>query len=195
MTTEFGSFEQDMKKLVAELYSIEDSTGVMDVVLKALGNQLDSFKGLVDDFTTIFDVDKCEAKYLPYLAHQFGWELDTNLTEYLQRKIVKLLMAIYREKGTKQGIISMIYLMLGITVKIRDINDYRKGWRIGVHRVGVNTYIWIGQKSILMYLFFVDSPCLLSDSQYRAMDILITWCRPIHTHHIITQPGDSRREV
>lgn len=183
MTTEFTDFTTDIKKLVANIYEIDDLTGVMSIVLDAIGVQLDEDKTLVDDFTTIFDADRCNAQYLPYLAKEFGWDLDTNLTEYHQRKIVKLLMAIYREKGTKQGIISLIYLMLAVEATVTDINDYWVGWQIGIHQIGMTTHIGIGEQEPYMYHFYVNFPRALSTSERLAAHTLVKFMRPVHTHY------------
>jgi phage tail-like protein len=148
--------------------------------------------GLLDDvhrFMLMWDIDKCEERFLPYIAAQLGWDLDRSLDPYLQRKIVKLIMTIYKQKGTKKGIIAVIYLLMQINVTITDINDKLDGWRIGRDHIGYDTRIACGAKSSNMYLFYVIWPRQLAVSEIAAAHQIVTWMRPVHSHHRFVYPS------
>ena len=62
-------FEKKLFDLLPPLYTIEDETGDLASFLKVPAASLDELKELIERFPVLFDVDRCEPRYLPYLAH------------------------------------------------------------------------------------------------------------------------------
>jgi phage tail-like protein len=93
----------------------------------------------VDAQTDIFDPLAAEKRLLPYLSQKFGWELDPDLREQVQRKVLTLLRPLYAEKGTKQGIVDALRLLLGVDVDYHDL--WGDGWNLGTSTLGGNTYL------------------------------------------------------
>lgn len=81
----------------------------------------DTITGFIDDiasFACIYDVDKAEEKYLDLLLLHLGFDLDIPLTENQKRKVIKLLVDLYRRKGTEPGIEEALLSLLGIPVEV-----------------------------------------------------------------------------
>lgn len=88
----------------------------------------------------------CDARFLPYLAQKLGWSLEDSVTSptgelasraevvRFQRKLVSLLVALYRQKGTQPGIVNGLRLFLGMDVRIRGL--FADGWRLGQSHLG-----------------------------------------------------------
>src|SRR6266542_3610639 len=110
-------------------YARRDVSGVWSRVLQAIGAVLDGLSADIDAFATLQDYLACDAKYLPYLAQKLGWPLDTASPVALQRKMVGLLVPMYRERGTMEGIIGLLNLLLGLSVTIDE--PWADGWRLG----------------------------------------------------------------
>lgn len=93
---------------------------------------IDAMSGLRDPLST-------EARLLPYLAQNFGWDLDTSLPERLQRKVLTLAEALFQEKGTKAGIVDALRLLLGLEVVYEE--PWADGWTLDVDDLGEGTVL------------------------------------------------------
>lgn len=77
---------------------------VLKRFLDIYGFQFDILKSHAEGFTTIFDVDTCDSKFLPHLAHLVGVQLSDSFTEDTKRKFIKNAVFIHSRKGTVPGI-------------------------------------------------------------------------------------------
>jgi phage tail-like protein len=93
-------FESKLFELLPPLYRIEDETGDLAAFLKVPAVSLDELKELIERFPEIFDVDRCEPRYLPYLAHMAGRPYDGTIATETQRNIIKEAVPLYRRKAT-----------------------------------------------------------------------------------------------
>ncbi|MDX2176301.1 MAG: hypothetical protein SF028_07500 [Candidatus Sumerlaeia bacterium] len=69
-------FETRLLDLLPPVYREADAHGVLAAFLALPGAALDDLKALADRFPELFDVDRCEARYLPLLAALVGWPWD-----------------------------------------------------------------------------------------------------------------------
>lgn len=102
----------------------------------ALGDRYDDTGQLL----TLDDPLTCAARWLPELARAKGWTLDTTLPEALQRKIVALLVPLYREKGTAPGLLDAVRLFLGEEAYLRG--ERRQAWRLGRSHLGGLSFVY-----------------------------------------------------
>lgn len=100
----------------------------------ALGDRYDD----VGKLLTLQNPLTCEARWLPELARAKGWTLDTTLPVALQRKIVALLVPLYREKGTVPGLLDAVRLFLGEEAFMRGARG--QAWRLGRSHLGGFTF-------------------------------------------------------
>ncbi|HOZ46570.1 MAG TPA: phage tail protein [Candidatus Hydrogenedentes bacterium] len=99
-----GYFENKLFDLLPPLYRIEDETGDLASFLKVPAASLDELKELIERFPEIFDVDRCEPRYLPYLANLVGRPYDGTIAPDTQRNVIREAVPLYRRKATIPGI-------------------------------------------------------------------------------------------
>jgi len=93
-------FDKKLFDLLPPLYRVADETGDLESFLKVPAASLDEFKELIEKFPQIFDVDRCEPRYLPYLAHLVGRPYDGTISPNTQRNIIREAVPLYRRKAT-----------------------------------------------------------------------------------------------
>lgn len=123
-----------------------DPDGVMAALIDVLSTELQTE---YEEFLAARDLWRplwTDARFLPYLAQARGWALESGLITAtgetatpaqvlsFQRKLIPLLVPIYRAKGTIPGIVAALRLFLGMEVTVRSL--WADGWRLGVSRLG-----------------------------------------------------------
>ncbi len=132
----------DLHALVPALYEdphapefLRDLVGILQAewTLLVAGGTDSSARDLtavsVDAMADVWDPQRCEARLLPYVAQKVGWDLDTSAPEALQRKVATLAGALLRRKGTPQGIVDALRLLLGLEATYRDA--WGQAWTLG----------------------------------------------------------------
>lgn len=138
----------------------------------------------IDRFTDILDVDVAAERYLDQMLIALGnpFEFDLDVDE--KRRLIRTLVDMYKLKGTKVGIISVVRFFLGIEIDIVAFTE--EGWILGESELGEDTILGPGT-SRERYSFDVVSPVLLSDEQRSQIVDIVEYMKPAHTHlvHII----------
>ncbi len=111
---------------------------------------------------TVVDPDTASEVWLDAMLRDLGNPFGFDMTLGEKRKLVQLLVAIYKLKGTDQGIVSAVRLFLGVEVTIST--PWRSGWVVGVDTVGVSTVVASGLRRDL-YSYNIVSPIALTDEQ------------------------------
>jgi len=93
-------FDKRLFDLLPPLYRIEDASGDLAAFLQVPAPTLDAFKDLIDRFPEIFDVDRCEDRFLPFLAALVGLPFDGTEDPRPQRRLIKEAVPTYRRKAT-----------------------------------------------------------------------------------------------
>ena len=108
------------------------------------------------------------------------------LTLIEKRKFAQLLIPIYKEKGTPDGIIDAVRFFLGIEVTIVKYDG--EGMQLGVSQLGVDWILGPGG-SFALYAFRVVSPILLTADQLDKITRIALYMKCAHEHLIeVTQP-------
>lgn len=84
--------------------------------------------GFVDDIASwicIFDVDRASDKFLNALLLHLGFTIKIPLTTSEKRKVIELLVDLYKRKGTDVGIVDALRILLGIQVEILPLTGTR----------------------------------------------------------------------
>lgn len=100
---------------------------VCDAALRARWDEITSFRRLRNPLT-------CDPEFLPVIAQDYGWLLDTTLPVALQRKVVSSLVPLYRLKGTVPGIENAMRLFFGEEVSVRTA--WSTNWQLGRSHLG-----------------------------------------------------------
>lgn len=147
----------------------------------------------IDRWTEIIDIDLAPENFLDAILRDLGNPFDFvgELSLNDKRKLARILVSIYKQKGTEPGVINAIRFFLNVEVEL-DIINCRDYWQIGVNFLGVDTLIGPGQGSPLWYSFFVVSPIILTDDQRRKMLAIADYMKPAHEHILgIREPGGT----
>ena len=95
-----GYFARNLMDLLPPLYRIADESGDLQAFLNVVAPTLDELKDLIDRFPGVFDVDRCEERYLPLLAGLVGLAFDATADPQTQRRRLKEAIAYYQRRGS-----------------------------------------------------------------------------------------------
>jgi len=113
-------------------------TGHLRRFINVLQEALDLITYEVDRFTDQYDPDKATDDQIDAMLYDVGnpfaaWT-DLELTALEKRKLLRVLVSIYKLKGTAVGVESVVRFLLGKEVEVVDyISD---GWVLGVDELG-----------------------------------------------------------
>jgi phage tail-like protein len=93
-------FDKNLIDLLPDIYRENDETGDLETFLKIPAATFDEIKHLIDRFPEIFDVDRCEDRFLPFLGEIVGHRFDPLTSTAVQRRLIREAIEIYRRKGT-----------------------------------------------------------------------------------------------
>src|SRR5512145_803180 len=94
------SFETRLLDLLPPLYRLRDESGDLAAFLRVPGASLDELKELIDRFPLLFDVDRCEERWLPLLSALVGLPFDPRRSPAENRRRIREAVPLYRRKGT-----------------------------------------------------------------------------------------------
>lgn len=162
-----------------------DAHGDLERLLSAMQDVVDLLLWQQDQFGTIWDVDKCAEEWLDAMLAELGNPFNLDLSLSRKRKLVDVLVEIYRQKGTAVGIINVARFFLGLTVTITQPN--LDSWLLGEDTLGETTFLGPSNEALL-YSFSVHVDHILSDEDAVALYQLVDYTKPAHTHFAIVQP-------
>lgn len=140
----------------------------------------------VDEWTDIIDPDKAPEVFLDAMLCDLGNPFEFDLDVLQKRKLVQILVDIYRQKGTGVGIINAIRFFLGIEVEI--VSFAAEGWELGIDELseigqdGTPPAILGPGTSFAKYSFEVIAPVILTDEQREQIKDIVDLMKPAHTH-------------
>lgn len=142
----------------------------------------------IDRFTRIFDVDLASERFLDAMLVQLGNPFPFDLTLAEKRRLVGLLVQIYKLKGTADGIVNTIRVFTGIDVSIL-YPGWATGWELGLHELGEDTILGTDDAAI-RYSYRIVSPITLDADQRHRIRTIATFMHPAHEHLIeIIEPA------
>lgn len=173
----------DLWWMVPRLNRDEDTTRDLYKFLAILQEVVDTLLADVDRWPEILDVDTAADAYLDQMLIGLGNPFAFDLSTIDKRRLIRVLVTMYRQKGTKVGIINAIRFFVGVEVTITALND--EGWILGEDELGIDTYL-APSSSFALYAFEVNSPVTLTDEQRSQIDSIVDYLKPAHTHHVRT---------
>lgn len=134
----------------------------------------------VDHWTDILDPDFAAERYLDAMLLDMGNPFDFDLSEIDKRRLLRVLVQVYREKGTAPGIENVVLFFLGLTITVRNAIGFGK-WTLGTSALGIDTVLgpsaeWDRRS------FFLTSPIALTAEQRAQIWDLATYMKPAGTH-------------
>jgi phage tail-like protein len=169
----------DLYQLLPALNRREDDTGDLRRYLACLQEVTDLLTHGVDRFTDILDPDLAPEPFLDLMLFDLGSPFPFDLSGADKRRLLNVLVAIYREKGTGIGIRNAIRFFLGIEVEI--ISYSGEALVLGESLLGED---WVlgPAGSFAAYSFEVVVPRALAPEERRRLRAIVDYMKPAHTH-------------
>lgn len=104
----------------------DQESGDLRSFIKILGLSMDEIKSLIDQFTDIFNLDRCDPKYFDVLAALLGFPLNKLDSIELQRFQLKNAVEFWKRKGTIP-VFKVLFYMLNYSIEVVELwtNDYK----------------------------------------------------------------------
>lgn len=137
----------------------------------------------IDHWTDILDVDLAPEPFVDAMLADLGnpfEELSDGFSLVEKRKLVTLLVPILQQKGTNQGMVNAIRILLGVEVTI-TVPALDGVWDLGVSHLGDDTVLGTSDLASI-YSLYVVSPVTLTDEQQRRIRKIVAYMRRAETH-------------
>lgn len=142
----------------------------------------------VDRFTDILDPDLAPEDFVDAMLLDLGNPFDFDLELEDKRRLVQVLVDMYRLKGTKPGIENVVRFFLGLEVSVDAYNSSLSTWLLGDSELGVTTILGT-QAANLLYSFEIVVGVALTDTQREQLREIAEYMKPAHTHLVrIVEP-------
>jgi phage tail-like protein len=171
----------DLYELLPELNRREDDTGDLRNFLACIQEVSDLLLSDVDAFTDILDPDLAPESVLDLMLAELGDPFPFDLSIDDKRRLINVLVAIYREKGTSVGITNAIRFFLSLEV---DITSYSgEALVLGESLLGED---WVlgPSSAFAAYSFEISAPRTLTDEERTRLDEIVDYMKPAHTHFV-----------
>ncbi len=168
----------------------DDGVGHLELFVACLQEVTDLLFCLIDRFAEIFDIDYAPEPFVDAILADLGNPFPWQLSLEDKRRLGRILVSIYRQKGTKQGIINVIRFFLGIEVEIEVLNNQADAWVLGDSYLGEDSYLGPSEQALL-YSFRIIAPYVLTDDQHEKMVAIAKYMKVAHEHLIeIAEPEE-----
>jgi phage tail-like protein len=164
----------------------EDETGDLRRFVACLQEVADLLLDDIDGFTDILDPDVAPERFVDSMLEDLGNPFGVDLSELDKRRLVRVLVEIYRQKGTAIGLRNAARFLLGLEIEIRELQA--EALVLGESELGVD---WIlgPSSSYARYTFEVVVPRVLSAGERRRLHELVDYMKPAHTHFRLVEPA------
>ena len=161
----------------------EDNFGTGDLLkfLQSLQDPTDLLLFDIDKFVEIFDPDFAPEQFVDLMLDGLGNPFQFDLSLIDKRRLIDVLVAIYKEKGTDVGIINAIRFFQGLEVRIVPFNT--TGWILGESELGEDTILGPSTQFAL-YAFNVEVDVILTEEQRTRLNFIVEYMKPAHTHFV-----------
>ncbi len=177
--------------MVPQMNREEDETGDLRRFLSLLQEPLDLVLADVDRWTEILDVDLAEERYLDQMLYQLGNPFSFELSEENKRRLIRVLVPMYRQKGTSIGIVNTIRFFLGLEVEVRALAAPAQVWNLGEDMLGDETFLASSNRR-MFYTFEVVSEVVLTEAQRERIRAVVDYMKVAHEHFVaLVEPSSA----
>lgn len=175
----------DLYQLLPMLNRREDQTGDLRRFLLCLQEVTELLLADVDRFTDILDPDIAPEPFVDAMLGDLGNPFPFDLSLPDKRRLLNVLVAVYREKGTGVGIKNAIRFFLGLEVEIQSYAG--EALLLGESLLGED---WILGASVAFSAFAFDviSPRALTAEERLRVRTIVDYMKPAHTHFRVVEP-------
>lgn len=176
------------RDLVSSTNKAIDETRELEAVSNVFQDTIDLLLTLIDEWTEIVDVDTAPEPFLDAMLVDLGNPFDFDLSEIDKRRLLRVLLDIYQQKGTAVGIVNVVRFFLGLEVTVDVYN--RTGWLLGVSELGIDTIIAPSSQRAL-YSFVIRTAGPITPEQETRIRDLATYMKVAHEHLVDIIPPDA----
>lgn len=141
---------------------------------------------LIDRFAETLDPDYAPEAFADAMLADLGNPFEFALSLADKRRLIRVLLDIYRSKGTAAGIIYAVRFFLGIEVEVEPLNDPEGQWELGEDELGIGTLL-APSDLYLIYSFRIIAPFALTEEQRLRIRELALYMKPAHEHLVEIQ--------
>jgi len=179
----------ELWRMIPQKNREEDATRELEAFFSCLQDVTDLLLCQVDAWTDILDPDKASEPFLDAMLLDLGNPFSFDLSVQEKRRLISVLVAAYKQKGTAVGIVNLVRLFLGLEVGVIAFNG-GGGWELGVDEIGD---LELGPSdSFSLYSFEVVATEALTEAltedQIATITTIARYMKPAHTH-LITVRG------
>jgi phage tail-like protein len=175
----------ELYQLLPMLNRREDQTGDLRRFLLCLQEVTELVLADIDGFTDILDPDIAPEPFVDVMLLDLGNPFPFDLSLADKRRLLNVLVAVYREKGTGIGIKNAIRFFLGLEVEIQSYAG--EALILGESLLG-ETWILGASGPFSAYAFDVVSPRALTAEERLRVRIVVDYMKPAHTHFRVVEP-------
>lgn len=173
----------DLFRMFAQINREEDVTLELELFIACLQEVTDLILCDIDEFTDIIDPHVAPEPFLSMILCDLGNPFDFDLSEIDKRRLVDVLITLYKQKGTEIGIVNAIRFFLGLEVTVDVFNAAPPGWILGVSELG-DTTVLLPSSQRALYSFNIVAVVALTDEQRDRIRKLADTMKVAHEHLI-----------
>lgn len=118
-TAPYGTGDDLYRRLPA-IHQRFDEQGELRAFLSVIGAPFDLMRSLAEGLRHLHDVENCDYRLLPHMAHWLGWDLNYAAPIPIQRHEIKYAAALYRIIGTIPGCMIWVKRLTGWEARIKE---------------------------------------------------------------------------
>lgn len=164
----------------------EDTSGELTAFIACLQEVGELLLYECDAWPDILDPDIAPEPFLDAMLCDLGYPFSFVLSEVDKRRLVKLLRAMYEQKGTDEGIINAIRFFMGIEVTITS--PFGSLGYLGEMALDVD-FTLVSSALADLYTFIVNVPSQLTETEETRMNQIIDFMKRAPCHWRIEAPS------
>lgn len=134
----------------------------------------------IDGLNKIYDLDLTDERFLDLIIKNLGFDVTVSLSEPKKRRLAKVIVQSYKQKGTCKGVENTIRQFVGVDAKCFAFTE---GWILDVSELDLDTYLNPAPDNVAgFYTFDVIVSQKLSAEQRRIIEVIVNLIKPAHSH-------------
>jgi phage tail-like protein len=179
----------DLYNMLPAINRRDDASGDLRKFMACLQDTTDVILASIDDFLDIQDPLRADEQYVDALLQHLGDPFTPRINVSLEdkRRLIGLLTAIYKQKGTEAGILNAIRVLVGVDCTITPYDGTTMF--LGIDSLN-NTFVLSASQRFIVRAFNVTSPVVLTGTQRKDIAYIVDLLRPANTHFVaLIDPG------
>lgn len=166
-------------QMLPQMNRDEDTTEDLKKFVACLQEVTDQLLFSIDAWSDIIDVDTAPEAFVDAMLNDLGNPFNFALSLVDKRRLARVLVPIYKQKGLAKGIKNAVRFFLGFEVAISPFTD--DGLSLGDSELGVDWELGTGDRRALR-TFNLEVTFMLTDEQRQRLLKIARYMKPLNTH-------------